>query len=52
MRAAVGPDAIVHGSDRPYATPSTPALGDAAARAIHTVNPGRLLAAIPQEVSA
>jgi hypothetical protein len=49
---ALGIDVVCHGSDRPYATPSTPALGDAAAHAIHTVNPGRLLAGIPQEVSA
>jgi 6-methylsalicylate decarboxylase len=49
---ALGIDVVCHGSDRPYATPSTPVLGDAAAHAIHTVNPGRLLAGILQEVSA
>jgi 6-methylsalicylate decarboxylase len=49
---ALGIDVVCLGSDRPYATPSHPAFGDAALHAIRTVNPGRLLAAIPQEVSA
>ena len=49
---ALGIDVVCHGSDRPYAPPSDPDLGDAAAHAIRTVNPRRLLAAIPQEVSA
>jgi hypothetical protein len=48
----LGIDVICHGSDRPYAAPSRPALGDAALHAIRTVNPGRLLADIKQEVSA
>jgi len=48
----LGIDVVCHGSDRPYAAPSQPALGDAARRAIGTVNPGRLLAHVPQEVSA
>jgi 6-methylsalicylate decarboxylase len=49
---ALGIDVVCHGSDRPYATPTTPALGDAAARAIRTLNPERMLAGIPQEVPA
>jgi hypothetical protein len=49
---ALGIDVVCLGSDRPYATPSYPSFGDAALHAIRTVNPGRLLAAIPQEVSA
>jgi 6-methylsalicylate decarboxylase len=49
---ALGIDVVCHGSDRPYAAPSSPGLGDAAEHAIRTVNPGRLLADIPQEVSA
>ena len=49
---ALGIDVVCHGSDRPYAAPSSLDLGDAAAHAIRTVNPGRLLADIPQEVSA
>ena len=48
----LGIDVICHGSDRPYAEPAPAALGDAAQHAISTVNPGRLLAQIPQEVSA
>jgi hypothetical protein len=48
----LGIDVVCHGSDRPYAAPATPALGDAAVHAIRTVNPRRLLAGIPQEVSA
>jgi 6-methylsalicylate decarboxylase len=46
----LGIDVICHGSDRPYAAPSVPALGGAAAHAIRTVNPERMLAGIPQEV--
>jgi 6-methylsalicylate decarboxylase len=48
----LGIDVVCHGSDRPYAAPADPGLGDAALHAIRTVNPGRLLADIPQEVSA
>jgi hypothetical protein len=48
----LGIDVICHGSDWPYAAPSYPALGDAARHAICTVNPGRLLADVPQEVFA
>ena len=49
---ALGIDVICHGSDRPYAAAAVPALGDAAVHAIRTSNPGRLLAHVPQEVSA
>ena len=49
---ALGIDVVCHGSDRPYASPSHPAFGDAALHALRTVNPGRLLADIRQEVSA
>jgi hypothetical protein len=48
----LGIDAVCHGSDRPYAEPGAPALGEAALHAIRSVNPGRLLAHVPQEVSA
>ncbi len=48
----LGIDVVCHGSDRPYADPSHPAFGAAAMHAIRTVNPGRLLADIPQEVFA
>jgi hypothetical protein len=40
---AVGIDTIVLGSDRPYAEPSDPHLGHAAAHAVSVVNPSRLL---------
>ncbi len=40
---AVGIDVLVHGSDRPYASPTDPQLGDAAAYALDTANPTRLL---------
>jgi hypothetical protein len=46
----LGIDVICHGSDRPYAEPASPALGDSARHAIHTTNPGRLLAHVPPEV--
>jgi 6-methylsalicylate decarboxylase len=48
----LGIDVVCHGSDRPYAAPTDPGLGDAAGHAIRSVNPGRLLADIPQEVLA
>lgn len=48
----LGIDVVCHGSDRPYAKPSPPALGDAALHAIRTSNPGRLLAHRPEEVPA
>lgn len=39
----LGIDVLVHGSDRPYAAPNDPGLGTAATRALHTLNPRRLL---------
>ncbi len=48
----LGVDVVCHGSDRPYAEPVSPGLGDAALHAIRTRNPGRLLAHVPQEVPA
>jgi predicted TIM-barrel fold metal-dependent hydrolase len=39
----LGIDVLVHGSDRPYAAPNDPRLGAAAARALRTDNPRRLL---------
>jgi hypothetical protein len=48
----LGIDVVCHGSDRPYAAPTDPGLGDAATHAIRSINPGRLLADIPQEVFA
>ena len=49
---ALGIDVVCHGSDRPYATGTLPALGGAAVHAIRSSNPGRLLAHVPQEVPA
>jgi 6-methylsalicylate decarboxylase len=46
----LGVDVVCHGSDRPYARPASPVLGDAAVTAIRTRNPGRLLARHPEEV--
>ncbi|KOG66183.1 amidohydrolase [Streptomyces griseoflavus] len=40
---AVGIDAVVFGSDRPYAVPDVPGLGAAAVHALRTANPARLL---------
>ena len=49
----LGIDVVCHGSDRPYAVPALPRLGsDAALNAISSLNPGRLLAHVPQEVNA
>jgi hypothetical protein len=48
----LGIDVVCHGSDRPYAAPPAPALGEAALHAIRTTNPGRLLARCPEEVPA
>jgi hypothetical protein len=39
----LGVDVVVHGSDRPYATPSTTGLGDAADAVVRRDNPLRLL---------
>lgn len=46
----LGIDVVCHGSDRPYASPAPPALGEAALNAIRSRNPGRLLARHPEEV--
>ncbi|HEV8652241.1 MAG TPA: amidohydrolase [Actinomycetes bacterium] len=43
MVRVLGVDAVVLGSDRPYALPSDPGLGAAAAHAIRTTNPTRFL---------
>ena len=48
---ALGIDVVCHGSDRPYAQPPLPALGEAALYAIRTTNPGRLLARSLEEVA-
>jgi 6-methylsalicylate decarboxylase len=48
----LGIDVVCHGSDRPYAEPSRPALGDAALHAIRTRNPERLLAHRLEQVAA
>jgi 6-methylsalicylate decarboxylase len=48
----LGIDVLCHGSDRPYAAPPRPALGEAALHAIRTTNPGRLLARSSKEVLA
>jgi len=39
----VGVDAVVHGSDRPYAAPGEPGLGAALTHAVRVANPRRLL---------
>lgn len=38
-----GVDALVHGSDRPYAQPTDPGFGEAFAQALFVTNPQRLL---------
>jgi 6-methylsalicylate decarboxylase len=48
----LGVDVVCHGSDRPYAAPGAPVLGEAAAHALRTSNPERLLAHCLQEVPA
>ena len=39
----LGVDMVVHGSDRPYARPADPGLGEAARHAIRVTNPAQLL---------
>ncbi len=39
----VGVDPLVHGSDRPYADPRDPGLGEAFSHALHVTNPHHLL---------
>jgi 6-methylsalicylate decarboxylase len=48
----LGIDVVCNGSDRPYAEPARPALGDAALHAIRVRNPERLLAHELEEVPA
>ncbi|WP_433825118.1 amidohydrolase family protein [Actinoplanes sp. CA-015351] len=43
MVRVVGVDGIVHGSDRPYAQPCDPGLGDAFSHAMFTANPHQML---------
>lgn len=43
MSRVVGVDPLVNGSDRPYAEPTDPALGEALSRAIFVTNPHHLL---------
>ncbi|MBV9816823.1 MAG: amidohydrolase family protein [Solirubrobacterales bacterium] len=47
----LGIDVLVNGSDRPYAAPPAPGLGDAAAFALRSANPIRLLQPESEEVS-
>jgi len=44
----VGIDPVVHGSDRPYAAPTDPGLGDAFSRALFVTNPAHLLNGAPR----
>ena len=44
----VGIDPIVHGSDRPYALPTDPGLGDAFSYALFVANPAHLLNGAPR----
>ena len=48
----LGIDVICHGSDRPYAAPRLPDLGEAARHALRVRNPARLLAGTSQEAPA
>ncbi|GLY08419.1 MULTISPECIES: amidohydrolase family protein [Actinoplanes] len=48
MVRVVGVDPIVHGSDRPYAEPLDPGLGDAFTHALFTANPRHLLTGAPR----
>ena len=43
MSRVVGVDPLVNGSDRPYAEPTDPGLGEALSRAIFVANPHHLL---------
>ena len=44
-----GVDALVHGSDRPYAEPTDPGLGEAFSHALFVANPQRLLTGFTAE---
>jgi predicted TIM-barrel fold metal-dependent hydrolase len=48
LTRVVGVDPIVHGSDRPYAQPLDPGLGDAFSHALFTANPRHLLTGDPR----
>ncbi|MFG1994162.1 amidohydrolase family protein [Actinoplanes sp. NPDC048988] len=48
LTRVVGVDPIVHGSDRPYAEPADPGLGDAFRHALFTANPRHLLTGEPR----
>ncbi|WP_229072760.1 amidohydrolase family protein [Actinoplanes sp. DH11] len=48
MVRVVGVDGIVHGSDRPYAEPGDPGMGEAFAHAVFTANPRHLLTGKPR----
>ncbi len=48
LTRVVGVDPIVHGSDRPYAEPIEPGLGDAFTRALFVTNPHHLLTGAPR----
>jgi 6-methylsalicylate decarboxylase len=48
MIRVVGVDPIVHGSDRPYAQPRDPGLGDAFTHAFFSTNPRNLLKGLRQ----
>ncbi|WP_081795135.1 amidohydrolase family protein [Nocardioides sp. URHA0020] len=44
----VGIDPIVHGSDRPYALPTNPGLGDAFSQSLFITNPAHLMNGAPR----
>jgi 6-methylsalicylate decarboxylase len=44
----VGIDPLVHGSDRPYALPTNPGLGDAFSQSLFVTNPAHLLNGAPR----
>ncbi|MEV4347818.1 amidohydrolase [Actinoplanes sp. NPDC049596] len=48
LTRVVGVDPLVHGSDRPYAEPVDPGLGDAFRHALFTANPRHLLTGQPR----
>ncbi|WP_245155988.1 amidohydrolase family protein [Nocardioides sp. 503] len=48
MIRVVGIDPIVHGSDRPYALPTDPGLGDAFSQALFVTNPAHLMNGAPR----
>jgi len=50
LTRVVGVDALVAGSDRPYATSTDPGLGEAFTRALRVTNPARLLHGTPSPV--